>query len=155
MVRITALLSSTQAPDPRRGRFRETRTFYFAPGTAVGDPLQPSATRGRVARMAKTSGNSGWSLASATFALFFSCIAVAGEQAHSYVPPNGAVPDGETAVAIAEAILIPIYGRDQILSERPFRAILKNEIWAVEGSLPRGFLLGGVAVVEPVPKARG
>jgi len=56
-----------------------------------------------------------------------------------FVPKNGFVPDEKTAVAVAEAILSPIYGQDQIVHERPFHAELDgNDVWKVEGSLPGG-----------------
>lgn len=70
-----------------------------------------------------------------------------GIENSSYPPKNGFVPDEATAIRIAEAILIPIYGEEEIKNERPFHAVLKNQVWIVEGSLPEG-MLGGVAVVE-------
>jgi hypothetical protein len=66
-----------------------------------------------------------------------------------FVPREGFVPNAETAVKIAEAVLIPVYGEKQIISERPFRAVLKDNTWTVEGTLqcaPRCF--GGTALVE-------
>ena len=45
------------------------------------------------------------------------------------------VPDKETAIKIAEAVLIPVYGEQQIASERPFKARLKGDVWTVEGTL--------------------
>jgi len=45
------------------------------------------------------------------------------------------VPNSETAIAIAEAVLIPVYGKKQIESERPFRARLTDEVWTVAGTL--------------------
>jgi len=65
----------------------------------------------------------------------------------SYKPANGFVPDEATAVRIAEAVLIPIYGEEQIKSERPFKATLKDGIWLVQGYLPRG-LKGGTGIVK-------
>ncbi len=51
-------------------------------------------------------------------------------------PKEGFVPDSTTAVVIAEAVLIPVYGREQIESERPLTAILKGDVWTVSGTLP-------------------
>ena len=68
-------------------------------------------------------------------------------QPHSYVPPNGFVPDSITAVRIAVAVWNPIYGESQIRGEAPYHARLRDSIWTVEGSLPRGYV-GGVAVAE-------
>ena len=63
---------------------------------------------------------------------------------NSYKPKKGYVPDEETAIAIAVAVWIPIYGKEQIEYEKPYKASLKNGIWTVTGSLPKGFK-GGTA----------
>ena len=78
--------------------------------------------------------------------------------AHNYKPPAGYVPDSETAVRVAEAVLAPVYGKKQIESERPFKAELKNSTWTVTGTLrcpdgkgglaPETLCDGGVAVVR-------
>jgi hypothetical protein len=65
---------------------------------------------------------------------------------HSYSPANGFVPDVATAVAIAEAILIPIYGRAQVEAERPFSASLMDGSWTVLGHLKTGHV-GGVTLI--------
>ncbi|MGA9528140.1 MAG: YbbC/YhhH family protein [Terriglobales bacterium] len=52
-----------------------------------------------------------------------------------YKPKSGYVPDSQTAVKIAEAVLIPVYGEKQIKSERPFVARLKDGVWTVDGTL--------------------
>jgi len=75
-----------------------------------------------------------------------------------YVPPAGYVPDAKTAINIAEAVLIPVYGKKQIESERPFTATLKNGVWTIAGTLrcPDGkggvttLCAGGVAVMRIV-----
>src|SRR3989449_11700766 len=61
-----------------------------------------------------------------------------------YVPPNGFVPDSGTAVRVAVAVWIPIYGASQIRSEQPYVATLKDGVWTVTGTLPRG-MVGGTA----------
>jgi hypothetical protein len=66
---------------------------------------------------------------------------------HSHVPKNGFVPDKETAIRVAEAILVPIYGEKQVAAERPFSADLKGDVWIVSGHLPEGWV-GGVAEVS-------
>ncbi len=65
----------------------------------------------------------------------------------SYKPKEGFVPNRETAIRVAEAIWIPIYGTDQVNREKPFVATLKNGVWFVRGSLPKGYN-GGVAEAE-------
>jgi len=39
-----------------------------------------------------------------------------------YKPRSGYVPDSASAIQIGEAVLIPIYGKKQIESEKPFTA---------------------------------
>jgi len=72
------------------------------------------------------------------------------------VPKDGFVPDAKTAVKIGEAVLIPVYGEKQIESERPFKAVLENDVWTINGTLhcPDGkggespFCFGGAAEVK-------
>jgi hypothetical protein len=71
----------------------------------------------------------------------------AEESEHEYVPAAGFVPDAETAIRIAVAVWEPIYGRAKIEGEKPHHATLKNGVWTVEGSLPKG-MFGGVAIAE-------
>ena len=78
--------------------------------------------------------------------------------AHSYKPKAGYVPDAETAVHVAEAVLIPVYGKKQIESERPFTAKLNHGVWTIAGTLrcpdgkggfaPDSLCDGGVAVIQ-------
>jgi len=64
-----------------------------------------------------------------------------------YSPKKGFVPNEETAIKIAEAIWLPIYG-NSILEMKPFVANLKDStIWIVEGTLPKG-MKGGVPYIE-------
>lgn len=56
------------------------------------------------------------------------------------------VPDADTAIKIAEAVLVPVYG-DEVLEQKPFVATLNNDIWEVNGSLSKG-VVGGVAEVK-------
>jgi hypothetical protein len=57
------------------------------------------------------------------------------------------VPDEVTAIRVAEKVLIPIYGRKHIESERPFTAVVNENVWTVYGHLPPGWD-GGVAEVK-------
>jgi hypothetical protein len=67
--------------------------------------------------------------------------------AKSYKPKAGFIPDAATAAKVAEAILIPIYGEQNIIGERPFKATLKGNTWTVAGTLP-SHLVGGTAIVK-------
>lgn len=64
-----------------------------------------------------------------------------------YVPPEGFVPDKNTAVTVAIAVLTPIYGKTSILKQRPFDVSLRDGIWIIRGSLPAR-TVGGVAEVR-------
>jgi hypothetical protein len=70
---------------------------------------------------------------------------------HSYIPKDGFVPDEATAIQIAEAIFTPIYGKDAVKKERPFKATLNKNVWTVVGSIPKG-MEGGVAIAEIAKK---
>ena len=67
-------------------------------------------------------------------------------------PREGYVPNQETAVRIAEAVLIPIYGEKLVARERPFHATVKEKVWTVSGTLhcPDGgnACFGGTAMVQ-------
>jgi hypothetical protein len=65
----------------------------------------------------------------------------------SFKPPKGYVPDEQSAISIAVAVWTPIYGREQIESEKPFKASLKEGVWTVTGTLPEGYN-GGTAIAE-------
>jgi len=79
-----------------------------------------------------------------------------------FKPEKGFVPDSKTAMKIAEAVLVPVYGDKVIESEKPLTAKLEHDVWKVYGTLhcPDGnggtsaLCDGGVAVVE-ISKADG
>lgn len=70
----------------------------------------------------------------------------------TYKPKEGYVPDEKTAITIAVAVWIPIYGEKQIQGEKPYHATLSDGVWFVKGSLPKPppghIMVGGVAEAE-------
>jgi hypothetical protein len=62
-----------------------------------------------------------------------------------YIPKNGFVPDKITAIRIAIAVWLPVYG-EIIYKEKPYSAYLKDGVWIVKGSIPKGNV-GGVAMI--------
>jgi len=58
------------------------------------------------------------------------------------------VPDEKTAIKVAEAIWIPIYG-EKVLDKKPFKATISEDgtIWTVKGTVPKG-MLGGFPIIE-------
>jgi hypothetical protein len=65
------------------------------------------------------------------------------DKTHKYILVNKIIPDKETAVAVAEPILFKIYGKEQIVGEKPYQVVLVEGYWVVSGTLPKGWL-GGV-----------
>jgi len=63
----------------------------------------------------------------------------------SHQPSSGYVPDDTTAIKIAEAIWLPVYGKT-IYNCTPFVAELKNGVWIVTGTLHTDF--GGTPYIE-------
>lgn len=72
---------------------------------------------------------------------------IARAHTRTYRPPAGFVPDSKTAVAIATAVLTPIYGKAKIDSEKPWHTGLNNDVWTVVGTF-NGKGLGGEAVIQ-------
>jgi hypothetical protein len=66
---------------------------------------------------------------------------------HNVILQEGYVPNKETAIKIAVAVWIPIYGEKDINNQKPYKAVLEHGIWFVSGSLQKG-LLGGTAEAE-------
>ncbi|MBZ5507634.1 MAG: YbbC/YhhH family protein [Acidobacteriia bacterium] len=88
-------------------------------------------------------------------AMFMAALGTGYSQTPSYQPKAGFVPNAETAVKVAEAVLIPVYG-EKVLSERPFKATLEGDVWTVEGTLHCGAprCNGGTAEVK-ISKSTG
>jgi hypothetical protein len=76
----------------------------------------------------------------------FSSMALKNDKAVHQVTGRDFVPDEQTAIKIAEAIWLPIFGKE-IYDEQPFEAHLVKNIWYVNGTLKPGYF-GGVAQIE-------
>jgi hypothetical protein len=99
-------------------------------------------------------------LFTASVLLSFPCFAEASKPyvtpPYNYQPPNGVIPDQATAIVVAEAILKPIYGADKIKEEEPFAAVLKEDVWTVNGTFhSKGkYSVGGTAEIK-ISKSNG
>ena len=80
------------------------------------------------------------------FVFTFLAIGFSMAQEPNYSPESGYIPDSKTAVAVAEAVLAPIYGQERVLNQRPFSVNEGADQWTVSGSRRRGEL-GGVATI--------
>lgn len=56
------------------------------------------------------------------------------------------ITDKETAILVAETILFKIYGKDNIMQQRPYEVNLIDKYWVVNGTLPKDWL-GGTFVI--------
>ncbi len=63
---------------------------------------------------------------------------------HNVLSFREAVPCAETAIHIALAVWLPVYGGRRLAGQEPFEAIRHGEFWFVCGTLPPRWL-GGVA----------
>lgn len=57
------------------------------------------------------------------------------------------IKDKETAIAVAEPILFSVYGKNQIISERPYEVFLTNGHWYMIGTLPKGYKGGTFEII--------
>jgi hypothetical protein len=80
------------------------------------------------------------------------CVAEGQPPARSYRPAAGYIPDKATAVAVAIAVLIPIYGKETVDSEMPFKVVEKKGVWIITGAPPPA--PGGSAEIH-ISKANG
>lgn len=53
------------------------------------------------------------------------------------------IKDKETAIAIAEPILFKIYGKPNIIEQRPYECYMIDGYWYISGTLPKSWT-GGV-----------
>ncbi|HVS90942.1 MAG TPA: YbbC/YhhH family protein [Mucilaginibacter sp.] len=56
------------------------------------------------------------------------------------------IPDKATAIAVAEQMLFRLYGKDQIIKERPYEVYLIDGYWVLNGTLPKG-MVGGTFLI--------
>jgi hypothetical protein len=71
------------------------------------------------------------------------CIAACATTVIADPPPKrGYVPTEAVAIAIAEAILAPIHGAEDVAKQRPFTAELQNGAWFVYGTGPQPYKTG-------------
>ena len=57
------------------------------------------------------------------------------------------IKDSSTAVAVAEPILFGIYGKTNILSQKPYEIYHIDNYWALAGTLPKGWKGGTFLII--------
>ena len=63
-------------------------------------------------------------------------LALAASAAAQTFPPKEYVPNASTAIVIARAVLIPIYGAERVKAEEPYKATRQGDVWTISGTLP-------------------
>jgi hypothetical protein len=57
------------------------------------------------------------------------------------------IKDSSTAISFVEPILFSIYGKDEIMFERPYETYLIDNYWIISGSIPNGVDGGAFLVI--------
>jgi hypothetical protein len=56
------------------------------------------------------------------------------------------IKDSKSAINIAESIVFGIYGKENIVAQKPYKAYLVDNHWVISGTLPKG-MRGGVFMI--------
>ncbi|MET0637959.1 MAG: NTF2 fold immunity protein [Chitinophagaceae bacterium] len=62
-------------------------------------------------------------------------------------PSDTLISDASVAIAMVEPLLFKIYGRQQIVSERPYETYLIDGYWYLSGTIPEGWNGGGFEII--------
>jgi hypothetical protein len=57
------------------------------------------------------------------------------------------IKSSSTAIAMAEPILFDIFGKEMILSEKPYEVYLIDGYWCIAGTIPKGWNGGGFEII--------
>lgn len=61
--------------------------------------------------------------------------------------PDKVIPDSQTAVNVAENFIFNIYGKENIIQQRPFNLNLIDDYYIIEGTLPKNTLGGTFLII--------
>jgi hypothetical protein len=59
-----------------------------------------------------------------------------------------------TAIAMAEPILFDVFGKEQIVSEKPYEVYLIDGYWYLAGTIPKGVEGGGFEIIFSAKDAK-
>jgi hypothetical protein len=57
------------------------------------------------------------------------------------------IKDEQTAISVAEAMLFSIYGKENIVRQRPYERYLINDYWVLNGTLPKDWVGGTFLII--------
>lgn len=64
-----------------------------------------------------------------------------------FVFPDTIIPDKETAINVSEAILFKVYGKDNIIIQRPYETYYIDHYWVIIGTLPENYIGGTFLII--------
>lgn|SRR5690348_3511854 len=57
------------------------------------------------------------------------------------------IKDSLTAINVAEPILFSIYGKDNIIKQRPYEIYFIDNYWVISGTLPKNYIGGTFLII--------
>lgn len=57
------------------------------------------------------------------------------------------IKNKDMAISVVEPILFGLYGKDNIIKQKPYKASNIREYWIIEGSLPKGYKGGTFFII--------
>jgi hypothetical protein len=83
------------------------------------------------------------------FILFSSIVFSQNDEKEHNVIDNKTIliKDNLTAIKIAEPILFKVYGKEKIISQKPYKTELNNKTWIIRGSLKEGEIGGTFLII--------
>jgi hypothetical protein len=82
-------------------------------------------------------------------------VALLDSTAHNVITGNSLlIKDSNLAIAVAEPILFAIYGRDNIIRQRPYETYLIDNYWIISGTLTKGYLGGTFLIILDATNAK-
>lgn len=64
------------------------------------------------------------------------------------------ITTSEAAIKVAEPILFEVYGKEEVLDERPYKVYKADDYWLIEGSLPKLYDGGAFEIILDARDAR-
>ena len=64
------------------------------------------------------------------------------------------IKDSGTAISVAEPILFNIYGKENIIRQRPYETYLINNYWIISGTLPKNYEGGTFLIILDASNSR-
>ncbi len=57
------------------------------------------------------------------------------------------IKDSVTAINMAEPVLFSVYGKSNIIEQKPYEAYLIDGYWLINGTLPKGYMGGTFLII--------